>query len=78
MRVTLMTTPKESETSHTVLFCWEGPQGTSGRVQLPSRYADELMRALTEMSPRQRMWVEEPPEIPRQKVARLSKVLRDH
>jgi hypothetical protein len=72
-----MPTPKESDTSHTVLFCWEGPQGTSGRVALPSQFADELMRAFANTSPRQRMWVEEPPEIPRQKVARRSKVLRD-
>ncbi len=72
-----MPTTKQSETPHTVLFCWEGPEGTSGRVQLPSQYADELMRALTEMNPRQRMWVEEPPEMLQQKVARRSKVLRD-
>jgi hypothetical protein len=76
-KVTFMPTPKESETAHTVLFCWEGPQGTSGRVALPLQFADELMRAFADMHPRQRMWVEEPPEIPGQKVARRSKVLRD-
>jgi hypothetical protein len=73
-----MPTPKESDPSHTVLFCWEGPQGTSGRVALPERFANELMSAFADTSPRQRMWVEEPPEMPRQKVARRSKVLRDH
>lgn len=72
-----MPTPKEAETTHTVLFCWEGPQGTSGRVALPSQFADELMRAFAETSPRQKMWVEEPPQVPQQKVARRSKVLRD-
>ena len=51
---------------------------SSGRVALPSRFADELMQAFAGTSPRQKMWVEEPPEIPRQKVARRSKVLRDH
>jgi hypothetical protein len=73
-----MTSPKETEAGHTVLFCWEGPHETSGRVALPSRYADELMRAFAATSPWQKMWVEEPPEVPRQKVARRSKVLRDH
>jgi hypothetical protein len=46
-------------------------------VAVPSQFADELMRAFADTNPRQRMWVEEPPEIPRQKVARRSKVLRD-
>jgi hypothetical protein len=73
-----MPTSKEPETGHTVLFCWEGPEGMSGRVALASRYADELMRVFAGTSPRQKMWVEEPPDVPRQKVARRSKVLRDH
>jgi len=72
-----MPTAKESEESATVLFCWEGPEGMSGRVALPSRLADQLMHAFAETNPRQRMWVEQPPEIPGQKVARRSKVLRD-
>ena len=69
-----MPTPKEQGT---VLFCWEGPAGMSGRVALPAQFAEELMRAFAETSPRQRMWVEEPPEVPRQKVSRRSKALRD-
>jgi len=73
-----MPSPKEVETAHTVILCWEGPQGTSGRVMVGSRYAEELMRAFAQMSPRQRMWVEEPPEIPQQRVTRRSKVFRDH
>ena len=73
-----MPTAKEPNESSTVLFCWEGPEGTSGRVPVPARLADQLMRAFAEMSPRQRMWVEEPPAVPTQKVARRSKSLRDH
>ena len=61
-----------------MLFCWEGPEGMSGRVALPSRFAGELMQAFAGPRPRQKMWVEEPPEVPGQKVARRSKVLRDH
>ncbi len=73
-----MPTPKEQGNSDaTVLFCWEGPEGMSGRVPLASRYAEELMRAFAGTSPWQRMWVEEPPEVPLQKVARRSKALRD-
>ncbi len=72
-----MPSAKEADESHTVLFCWEGPEGMSGRVALPAPFATELMRAFAETSPRQRMWVEEPPEVPKLKVARRSKVLRD-
>ena len=68
---------KEPNESSPVLFCWEGPEGTSGRVCLPARFANELMQAFADTSPRQRMWVEEPPEVPSQKVARRSKSLRD-
>jgi len=62
-----------SRASHTVLFCWEGPPGVSGRLPVPAAYAAELMRAFAQASPYQRMWVEQSSEIREPRGGRGSK-----
>ena len=47
-----------SRASQTVRFCWEGPAG-AGRVTVPAAYAEELMRAFAQGSPRPQIWVEQ-------------------